>query len=432
MDIQALLEEYIEDNGAVAAAIGFIDKGNVQFFTYGNRSIKNSEPITKDTIFEIGSITKVFTTLALMDMASKGLVDIDAPIENYLPGVKIPEFEGKKILLRHLATHTSGLPRIPDNLSIKNPNNPYEDYTVENLYDFLNQYKLTRAPGELFEYSNTGLGLLGHILSLKSKINYEELICNLISEPFKMKNTKITLNSNMKDNLAYGHHLKEEVSYWDIPTLGGAGALRSNISDMTNFLAANLGLLDSPLTTLLKQCHQKQFEVMSTFGIGFGWMITTSNDSEIIWHNGGTGGFRNYLGFNLKTGKGVVILSNSSEDWPDELGAVLLDPNFNRPVIDKKLANDPIYLNKFSGSYEATLSHDNSKQELQIFVYGKLLASSLSGGECGMLYPVSHGVFRVKGFPDGKVRFIFDKQGAIIKVVATGTGGAVYWEGVPK
>jgi hypothetical protein len=161
-------------------------------------------------------------------------------------------------------------------------------------------------------------------------------------------------------------------------------------------------------------------------------MLTCSNQSEIIWHSGGTGGFRSYLGFNPKTERGIVILSNSTEDWPDELGMVLLDPDYKLPYIDKTLANNADYLNKFARSYEATLSKDLPTQDLQITVYGKLLASKLSGGECGMLYSESYGVFGVKGFPDGKVHFSFDEEGNVSKVQALLTNGTILWEAVPR
>lgn len=346
--------------------------------------------------------------------------------------MKIPEKDGKKITLRQLAAHTSGIPRMPDNFDPKDPNNPYQDYSIERLYDYLSRFTLTREPGEAFEYSNIGMGLLGHILSIRSGKSYEELIQDLITKQLEMPNTSISLTNEMALNFASGHHLKREVSYWDIPGLAGAGALRSNIKDMTRFLAANMDPFQSPLGHLLQQCHQKQNAPTPAFAVGLGWMLSNSNNAEMIWHNGGTGGFRNYLGFNPKTHRGIVILSNSTEDWPDELGLILLDPDYKRPIIDQSLANDLEYLNQFAGSYEVTLPGDVPKQELQISVFGKLLGSMLSGGEVGMLYPESYDVFGVKGFLDGKVHFRLDEQGNISKVEASlVSSGMVLWEAVP-
>ncbi len=429
MNIQNTLQEYIEDTGTPGAAVALIDQGKMQFFFCGTMS-KRGKPVCEETIFEIGSITKVFTTLALMDMAEKGEVHLDDPIEIYLPGVKIPEREGKKITLRHLATHTSGIPRMPDNFAPKDPSNPYQDYTIERLYDFLGSCYLSKIPGESFEYSNIGMGLLGHILTVHSKKSYEELVSGIIAKQFDMPNTSVSISDEA--NFASGHHLQQAVSYWDIPALSGAGALRSNIRDMAHFLAANMEVIHSPFCKKLLQCHEKQYSPMPGFSIGFGWILSNSNNAELIWHNGGTGGFRNYIGFNPKNQKGVVILSNSTDDWPDEFGLLMLDPDYQAPKVDKILANNPAYLNQFVGSYEAVLAEDLPKQQLQISVFGKLLGSVLSGGEVGMLYPESQGVFGVKGFPDGKVYFFFDDSGNVSKaearIVSTDT---LLWQAAP-
>lgn len=437
MDIQALLQEYVDDNGAVGASVGLIDNGTIKFFSYGKKSIDGSEPVSEDTVFEIGSITKVFTTLALVEMVDKGEVQLDDPIELYLPGVKIPEMDGKKITLRHLAIHNSGIPRMPDNFNPKNPANPYEDYSIESLYDFLNNFALQRAPGEQFEYSNIGMGLLGHILCLKAEKSYEQLISDTVSKRLEMKDTGIALTPEMQKQFARGHHLGQLVEYWDFQqSIAGAGSLRSNVKDMTQFLAANMGLLNSSVTDLLKQCHQEQYAPAPTIGVGLGWILSNpSNETKIIMHNGGTGGFRTYLGFNPKTQKGLVILTNSTADWPDELGASILDPKFKKPLIDKSLAQDQEYLNKFVGSYDATVFvvPDQPKQTLQVSIFGKQLACSLTCGEVGLLYPESFGVFGIKGFPDGKVQFSFDEKGNISKVQALIlSNGTTAWEATPK
>lgn len=324
INVQNLLQGYIEDNGTPGAAVVLIDHGKIQFFCYGKMT-SNGQPITEETIFEIGSITKVFTTLALMDMVAKGEVQLDNPIEKYLPGVKVPQLEEKKITLRHLATHTSGIPRIPDNFAPKDPSNPYQDYTIECLYNYMQECTLTKIPGESFEYSNIGMGLLGHILSVCSGKSYEALIQALIAKQLDMPNTSISVADANVANFSSGHHLQQTVSHWDFSGIAGAGALRSNIRDMANFLSANMGAIKSPLNDLLQQCHKTQSSLMPGFAVGFGWMLSNSNASEIIWHNGGTGGFRSYLGFSPKMQRGVVILSNSTENWPDQFGLLMLD-----------------------------------------------------------------------------------------------------------
>lgn len=411
MDIQALLKEYVEENGSVGAAVSVIDQGRAQFFFYGTKSIEGGEPISEETLFEIGSITKVFTTLLLMDMVSKGEVQLDDPIEMYLSGVRIPEKNGKKITLRHLAMHDSGLPRIPDNLNPQdNPLNPYADYSIDTLYQFLNLYALQREPGELFEYSNLGMGLLGHILSKQAGQNYEELIRSRICDKLGMKDTAITLTANMKRDFAKGHYQRQKVEPWDIPTLAGAGALRSNIKDMSKFLIANMGFANSPLVELMKQCHAPQRAAESLgAAIGLGWLIST-----VIWHNGGTGGFYSFLGFNPKTQKGIVVLSNSTEGWPDAFALCLLDPaTYKKACIDQTLSNDRDYLKRFEGAYE-TITPDQQKMEITIKLSDSRLICTVLGSELDLL-PESFGVFHQKGTAGQKWRFIFDNEDKMIK-----------------
>lgn len=431
MEIQSLLQEYVDDNEAVGAAVALIDQGKTQFFFYGKKSIHDNEPISEDTIFEIGSISKVFTTLILMDMVSNGEVQLDDPIKIYLPDVNVPEMNGKKITLRHLATHYSGLPSLPDDFNPSNLMNPYADYTIEDLYRFLNHYTAQRSPEEQFEYSNLGMGLLGHILSKHAGQSYEKLVQNRICDVLGMKNTSINLTADMKKYFAKGYHLKQEMGYWDIPTLAGAGALRSNIKDMALFLSANVGLFNSPVANMLKQCHKKQYEAGAMGDIGLGWMISKSNDAEIIWHNGGTGGFRNFLGFNSKTQKGIVVLSNSTEGWPDSFAFSLLDPaNHKKSIVDEALAKDLNYLKRFEGSYEGTTVDDLQKIDITIKLCESQLLFSIPHGDLELV-PESFGVFSLKGTGQ-KLQFIFDEGGSIVKAQMILPNKTIAAEIIPK
>jgi len=443
LDLQNLIQKYVDENGTIGVAVALIDQGEVQFFLYGKKSIQDEEPISENTIFEIGSLTKVFTTSLLMDMANNGEVELDEPIETYLPGVTIPCLvekstvlrlwqylwgNEKKITLRHLATHHSGLPRLPDNFNPKNLSNPYVDYTSEDLYYFLNHYRTPLE--EQFEYSNVGMGLLGHILSMHAGLSYEALVQSRICNPLGMTNTAITLSADMKRNFAKGYHLKQEMEPWDLPTLAGAGAIRSNIKDMARFLSANMGLLHSPLTPLLKESHKQQYVIDRSSAIGLGWMISRSKDTDIIWHNGGTGGFRTFLGFNPKTQRGVVVLSNSTADWPDEFSFSILDPNYIKPSIARALAEDLDYLKQFEGSYEATL-FKIKKIETKIKLHDSQLISSDSNGQV-TLVPESFGIFSLKEMADLRLQFIFDDNGNIIKAQMILPDNTVLLEMMPK
>jgi len=236
-------------NNGTGIVVGVVDANGRRVVSYGSLAKNDTRKLDGDTVFEIGSMTKVFTSLVLMDMARKGEVALNDPIAKYLPpSVKVPERNGRQITLADLSTQSSGLPRLPTNLKPKDDNNPYADYTVQDLYDFLSGYKLTRDIGSLYEYSNLGVGLLGHVLTLRAGMSYEAMVRSRVCDPLGLKDTRVTLTPEMKARLAVGHNGGlAEVANWDIPTLAGAGALRSTANDMLTFLAANLGFVQTPL-----------------------------------------------------------------------------------------------------------------------------------------------------------------------------------------
>ncbi|HSX38724.1 MAG TPA: serine hydrolase domain-containing protein [Chlamydiales bacterium] len=327
-DIQSMLEKTIKKNRAVGAAVGFIEQDQLHFYCSGEKSAQDDVPISIDTIFEIGSITKVFTTLLLIEMVQKGEANLDDPVENFFPSVRIPEFNGKKITLRHLATHHSGLPGMPGNINPKDLMNPYAGYSTEDLYRFLGRFTLKKTPGEQFVYSNLGMALLGHILCLKMKKSYGRLTSDSILSPLSMVDTGADLTPNIRSRMSVGHHLGKMVKYWDVTeAFIGAVGFHSSIKDMTQFLAANLGLLNPPVADLLRRCHKHQYTSNSTEDIGLGWIISHINDADVIWHDGITGGFRSFIGFNPRTQNGIVVLSNSTKDWLNEFSFSILAPN---------------------------------------------------------------------------------------------------------
>src|SRR4029453_3090616 len=146
-----------------------------------------------------------------------------------------------------LATHTSGLPRLPSPFTPKNPANPYADYSVEDLYRFLSSHELRRDIGSQYEYSNLGGGLLGHVLARRAGMDYEALVRARITGPLGMNDTRIVLTPEMRGRLAAGHNAAlKPVPNWDLPTLAGAGALRSTVNDLLKFAAMAAGGTNTP------------------------------------------------------------------------------------------------------------------------------------------------------------------------------------------
>lgn len=283
-------------------------------------------PVDANTLFEIGSITKAFTGVLLAEMAGRGEVRLDQPVRELLPaGTTVPSRNGVEITLGHLASQVSGLPRMPDNFRPADPSNPYADYTVQQMYDFLAGHTLRRDPGTVYEYSNLGVGLLGHALALRAGTTYEDILRARVLAPLGMTSTAIVLGSALAPRMALGHSSDGDVvPWWDLPTLAGAGALRSSVSDMLRFLAKNLEPGADPLGRAIALSHASRFRVNSALSLGLNWHRSTINGDTLIWHNGGTAGFRTILAFAPRTRTGAVLLANAAVDHEDIVRHVLL------------------------------------------------------------------------------------------------------------
>jgi CubicO group peptidase (beta-lactamase class C family) len=328
---QILADRITKEDLGIGMVVGVVDASGRRIIAYGSLAKDNSRRVDGDTVFDIGSITKEITSLLLTDMARRGEVRLTDPVSMYLPkGVKMPERNGRKITLADLSTHSSGLPRMPSNFKPKDDSNPYADYTVEQLYEFLSGYQLTRDIGSQYEYSNLAYGLLGHVLALRAGMSYEALVQSRIADPLGMSSTGMTLKPEMRPRFAVGHdRTLAPVPNWDIPTLSGAGALRSTANDMLTFLAANLGLIKTPLAeALANQLSVRRPSDGPGFEVGYGWRIQTKHGSTIVWHGGSTGGYRCYIGFDPKARVGVIILSNIQVPFVDDLGPYLLNQNY--------------------------------------------------------------------------------------------------------
>jgi CubicO group peptidase (beta-lactamase class C family) len=325
---QILVDRIDARHQSIGIVVGAIDATGRRVVSYGQLDEGDPRPLNGDTVFEIGSITKIFTSLLLADMTVRGELKLDDPVGKYLPAtVTMPERGGQQITLIDLATHRSGLPRLPDNFFPKDPANPYADYTVDQLYAFLNAYRLTRDIGARHQYSNLGGGLLGHVLAERAGMDYEALVRERITKPLGMKDTAIALSPELRARLAVGHDGRmRPAKNWDIPTLAGAVALRSTANDLLRFLAAELGFVD----TKLKSAMQAQLAVRrpgaaASTQIALGWYLSEIQSHAVIRHNGITGGYRSFIAFDPLARAGVVVLSNAyTRIGPDDIGRHVL------------------------------------------------------------------------------------------------------------
>jgi serine-type D-Ala-D-Ala carboxypeptidase/endopeptidase len=297
-------------SGKIGIVIGVLEAdGTRRVITVGDA------PYDGRTLFEIGSITKVFTGILLAEMAERGEVRLEQPVAELLPGdVVVPSRNGRQIRLVDLSTHSSGLPRMPDNFTPGDSRNPYVDYTVPKLYDFLRRHELRRDIGVESEYSNVGVGLLGHALARRAGTSYEALVTARILEPLGMTSTKITLSPADVARLAPGHNARgQQVQNWDLAeAFAGAGGLRSNVDDMLTFLAANLmppG--SSTLGRAIRNAQTVHFKGAGGRKGGLGWGLSLpKRERNVLTHSGGTGGYNTFVAVDPERRLGVVVLSN--------------------------------------------------------------------------------------------------------------------------
>jgi CubicO group peptidase (beta-lactamase class C family) len=355
-EIRKIIHDRLAGRTSVGIVVGVIDADGRRVIAEGVLDAGDKRPLNGDTLFEIGSVTKVFTSLLLAEAVQRGEVALTDPVAKFLPSdVKVPERGGKKITLLDLATHTSGLPRLPTNSRFDGPN-PYAGYTSKQLYDFLSGYQLPRDIGSKFEYSNLGAGVLGNALSRRAGMDYETLLRTRITAPLGMKSTAITLSDALKQRLAPGHDVTgARVSNWDLGALAGAGAIRSTANDLLEFLAAELGYTKSPLAAAMAaQLVPRRPTGAPGLSIALAWhVLTTPAGNEVVWHNGGTGGYHSFAAYDVKSRAGVVVLTNIAASI-DEIGMQILDPSARPKPGHALVVVDPKVLGRYVGRYALT------------------------------------------------------------------------------
>jgi len=414
-DLTELIRSRVEEERAVGIVLGVLEAdGSTRVVFFGDAG-PNAEPLGVKSIFEIGSITKVFTGILLTDMVARGEVSLDDPVAKYLPdAVTMPSRGGREITLLDLSTHHSALPRLPDNMSPADATNPYADYTVEQMYAFLAGHELRRDIGAEYEFSNLGVGLLGHVLAGVGRGSYEDVVRERILDPLGMSMTGITLEGELRDWMAKGHDQQGNVvPLWDLPTLAGAGALRSDVTDMLIFLAANTGPAESQLERSMRDSHEVRKSINQRMAVALNWPMQIVGDEKVLWHNGGTAGFRTFIGFDPDKGVGAVVLTNSSHGADDigfhliNRGLPLAEPQIERVAI--KVARD--ILKKYVGEYELTpdFSFVVTRKRRALFIQA-------TGQEKFPVFAESEAKFFLK-VVDAQISFVEDDSGAIVSLI---------------
>lgn len=304
--VEQQIQSLLERNEARAVVVGLYENGERRVIPFGWMNGDREKIPNGDTLFEIGSVSKVFTALLAQAQVEAGRLSWDSTIGECLGDIGFASDELAKITLRELASHTSGLPAVPDNMLAEDPLDPYAGYERSDLIAFLANY----APASLdkqYNYSNLGAGLLGLIAADAAGLSFEEAMRRDVFQPLRLDDSWIHVPDSAKKRLATGFSQGADMPNWSgFDALAGAGVIVSSVNDMLDFIEQNLG--KSALSDALIAIREPQPNGETALG----WHILRHEGSTIYWHNGGTGGYASVLSIDLEKKSGVVILTTST------------------------------------------------------------------------------------------------------------------------
>ncbi len=380
---------------------------------------KDLKRVSPDTAFEIGSVSKTMTSALLADLILQGKASLEDPLSNYLPeGTVVPSFEGKPILIKHLVTHTSGLPVVPDFGSNLNMDNPYAKVDEASLLKTLSSAKLEHAPGSQFEYSNYAMMLLTHIIAKRAGTDFETLLSTSLFKPLGMNNSYIN-KKPANVSAAKGHTPNtKETSAWTFQTnAAGVGGVRATLDDMVSYVQAHLGKTQSDFSPALKMTQQ-QVKTDANSQVAMNWMLVPLDERKLHAHEGGTGGFSAFTAFDLEKQRGVVILSDTALTSVGGLGSLgnhLIDSRLPLGKARKVKQPDAELLKAIVGNYDLmpgmkmALTEKDGKLFTQASGQAKFEMGYDSAGD---FYPLEFdATIRPKKKSDGSYALLFLQSG---------------------
>jgi len=380
--IAAQIKPFVDGEIVSGIVVAVYDAGRREIYGFGKGP--GGAPPKGRTLFEIGAVTKVYTSLLFADAIQRREVALNTAIAELLPpGVTAPTREKKTISLGHLAVHSSGLPRLPATIE-RNADkaDPYARYDEDALYRDLVHTELVAVPGQHIVYSNYGVGLLGFLLGKKIGGGYQDALTKRVLKPLRTQDTFFTVPADAQARRATGTNTDLAAApYWTWDALAGAGALISSARDQLALVEAELDAAAGGKTALrpaMRLTQESQLDVKGE-NVGLGWQI---DGAGRYWHNGGTGGFHAFVGFDPKTKRGVVILASTSVTILDHLADVLYKILDGTPVEPVKLATAE-QLKPLAGSY------DFAGQPIQVIAEAKRLYIEGPGEPRHRLVPIS-------------------------------------------
>jgi CubicO group peptidase (beta-lactamase class C family) len=314
-DFDSILHEQVRNffkkSKAPGIFIGISRNGEKAFYDYGYADTASKKRFGSETVFEIGSITKTFAANLLFQLDAKGIVNADRSLASCIPGVDVNDSALSKITLKQIASHTSGLPRLPSDLDKINGYTmmqPYLHYTRNELYPFLKQLKNIR-PGK-YAYSNLGFGTLVSILENETKESFESLLYKYIWQPLGMSSSYV--NTIKGRDSATGYFYGKAAPYWQFDCMAGAGAIKSNAVDMLKYLDGHIQPSNKGFSEVVDKITTRISSAGPAMDVAYGWHLMPELKHKLIWHNGGTYGFSTFCAFEPVTKNSIIVVSNST------------------------------------------------------------------------------------------------------------------------
>lgn len=344
------LADRIQADSTPGISIAVIDEsGDVTFFSLGYTNLDKTQQPDKHTIYEIGSITKTFTASILQVLLAQNGLNLETPVNELIKGhVQIHAYEDIEITVGHLLNHHSALPRLPGNMDFEDPGDPYFFYTNELMYAYLDELSLTRKPGSEFEYSNLAYMLAGQIAELLSDSEMDELYKRFITGPLEMNSTSRILADSSR--FAQPTMAGQPVQPWNFDGVKGLGELRSTASDLSKYLKMMAGHIGHPYHNYFSRGFSDLMPLSENVYMGHGWFVRVVENDTLVYHGGGTGGFRTFAGFSSVTDRGAVVLANSGSDVQD-IGLHLINAEFELNPLKEFITIDEAHLDKLAGLY---------------------------------------------------------------------------------
>ena len=409
---------------SVGMVVGIIRGYGRWTHAYGTLDQGTIRRVSNASVFEVGAITGVMTGTLLAHMVETGDVSLSDPVSMFLPeSVRMPTRNSQSITLQHLATHTSGLPALADSSTLDEIQNSLAGFAVDDMYAFLSSHTLTRDIGSTYEYSDLGMALLGHVLSLKEEKSFDELLHERLFGMLKMTNTHVVPTPGMKAQTPTGHDgalRPTEPSV--LPPMPAAAGMHSTAHDLNIFVSAAMGFIYA-FPMLPEDDKSDSVKIAAAFdtanrtlyptgreneGTALGWLVRTVGENVIHWQHGMTRGFSTFIGFDKSRRRGVVVLSNAANDVND-VGFHLLNSAYRlrQPPRAARAFVSPQAYDSYTGLFEfqphltVTVSRD-----------GNRLFGQPPGQVRNELIPRSEGEFYLKE-EDAQITFVKDESGNV-------------------